>query len=115
MGDGEAWQILANDKRVYLGVGRADLYQPLAKHLSRQKISAPYQPGCPSGQFGGEDGNLLENGRSVHADEIIGADGAMVRVVLLPVPGLAARLPIMRCAHRYCRSSAAPVFPVKTR
>ncbi|MEK9729576.1 MAG: FAD-dependent monooxygenase, partial [Alphaproteobacteria bacterium] len=38
MGDGRSLaDISHNDKRVYLGVGRADLYQLLAKHLSQQK------------------------------------------------------------------------------
>jgi len=78
MGDGRSLaDISHNDKRIYLGMGRADLYQLLAKHLSQQKnIRTLASPAVHLASSGEKMEILLEDGRSVHADEIIGADGA---------------------------------------
>ena len=58
MGDGRSLaDISHNDKRVYLGMGRADLYQLLAKHLSQQKHPHLASPAVHL-TSSGEDGNL---------------------------------------------------------
>lgn len=78
LGDGRTLaDISHHDKRVYLGMGRADLYQLLARHLSQQKnIRTLASPAIHLARSGEAMEIFLEDGRSVHADEIIGADGA---------------------------------------
>ena len=111
---GEAWQIsrITTNGSILGGAGRF-ISAACQTSIAAKKYPHPCQPGCPSGQFGEKMEIFLENGRSVHADEIIGADGAngLCRSFVAGARLGARKLPIMRCAHRYLPIFCRACFP----